>query len=71
MSDRDRSAVPAETLERHALRARLLAKADRLPTRDLRRLLEVLDAISDRDARAIAAFAEGLAEWPDPDSRSA
>lgn len=56
--------------ELYALRNILLLKTSRLEIRDLRRLVGLLDLLTDRDVVRIAAYAEGLAEWPDPDASS-
>jgi hypothetical protein len=42
----------------------------RLSFRDLERLNGILYRLSEDDLRRVAAFAEGLAEWSDPDPGS-
>ncbi len=56
--------------ERYALRNRLSLLEGRLPLRDFRRLVELLEAATPDDLRRTAAYLEGLVEWPDPDARS-
>lgn len=38
----------------------------RLPMRDVQRLNRVLERLTDEDLQAVAAFAEGLADWNAP-----
>jgi hypothetical protein len=52
------------------LRYRLACKVGRLDRESLRRVVDLLDAMSDDDARRVAAFAVGLAEWPEPEASS-
>jgi hypothetical protein len=54
--------------ELYRLRCALLLKTSRLTLADLRRLVELVDSLTDRDAQRVAAFASALAEWPDPDA---
>lgn len=54
----------------YAARNRLAILVARLPLRDLRRLLELLEAATPDDLRRTAGYLEGLVEWPDPDARS-
>jgi hypothetical protein len=54
--------------EIYRLRNALLLKTARLELADLRRVVELLDALTDRDAQRVAAFASALAEWTDPDA---
>jgi len=54
-------------------RGRLMCLLDRLEIGDLEHLWSILVRLSDLDLRAVARYAEALADWPSPEppSRSA
>lgn len=60
----DAQIAPAMAL--YAERNRIMHLACRLPLRDLQRLNRVLERLTDDDLRAVAAYAEGLADWNAP-----
>jgi hypothetical protein len=65
-----RAPLTPEESEMVTLRYRLACKVGRLDRESLRRVVDLLDAMSDDDARRVAAFAVGLAEWPEPEASS-
>ncbi len=55
----------ARAHELHAERSRILCRLGTVPIEDLRRLADILAALSDDDIRQVARFAESLALWPE------
>lgn len=56
--------------ELYQYRNRIACIVGRLELADLKRLHSLIVRLSDADLRAVARYAEGLAEWPDPDASS-